>query len=164
LSTGDQAELETMVKTAELLPDRSYYVNHYQELQDYRKAKPVSRQSNEQFFGILAILVGGGFITLALCGLLASLIDTDGFMIGMSLMVMIMGVPALLLGIYLSNRGGKGAAAKKVVNKIEKEVDIERMEALDKEYGGNLGAITQKRNEIESVLKNYFGESDLLLI
>lgn len=167
LSESEQAEVEALINKAGRLSDYSYFASHHQALQKHKETLPASKDlgSGARTIGCLAVGVGGGLVFLTLCSVPVFLMMEErvGVIAILAITGLVMGAPVAGIGYYLFRRGSKGAAAKKVIDKLDSEVNIDRLYMLDKEFGGDLDLVSQMRDEAQAALVQFFGDSQLLL-
>lgn len=157
LPPDEQAEVDKLANIVTRLPEYNYYVDHYDNLQKYREYLPKSKETNAEKIGTLSLVFGIVLLLYGLCGL-----SFGGDWL--PAIIAVIGLPALLYGIYWLRKGKKTSKAKMIIRKIKKETNLEQMEALDKQFKGNIQEITQIRDDDETTLRRFFGNSPLLSV
>ena len=113
--------------------------------------------------GLVSMVGCGGLAVLSLCPLMFFLnpANTNGgggqFIFGI---VLFAGVAVWGFSTY--QRAGKVLAAKKVVDQIASEIDMDEFEKLDQEFGGNPSQVSQLRTEAQAALAQFFGDAKWL--
>ena len=59
-------------------------------------------------------------------------------------------------------QANKTIADKKIVDKVSSEVDLRRFEALEREFGSDLGKVNQLTGEAQAAFQQFFGDAKFL--
>lgn len=167
LPAADRQTLEIMLAKTARWSDYDFYVDSYPQIQQYRQALPGSAGpgAGRRNLGLFTLLGCGGLAALGLCeGLVAAGISqTNGnnaagtFIMGS----LVMGAIAFW-GYRTYVQANKTIADKKIVDKVSSEVDLRRFEALEREFGSDLGKVNQLMGEAQTAFQQFFGDAKFL--
>lgn len=153
----DQNEIESLATDLDNLPEMAFYLNHYPKVSEYRQAKQLINSVSKYNHGCLnAVLVyplamGVGSVFSMLFG---SIFDS-GYFIGF-----VFGLFACLGGmLYFSNniaRRKEFLAAKKTVEALSNDLDIETFAKIEGKLGTDQQSIQFQYEEVTARVKSFF--------
>ena len=166
LSPDEKDEVENLVNKASHLNDYDYYLNNYTVFNEYRNALPKSKGPG-QGMGIFGCLLA---IATALCGGVTLLTWIGGYSSGgdpFEALVFLSGGLCIgtifLAGLALAFSGFRGASAKQVVERVNKQLSVDLMNRLDNEFHGDLQKVQSLRDEAQGMASQFFGGSQFLM-
>jgi len=161
LSLEESSEADEMAMTAHRIPEYSYYIDHRDELLEYEKAKDVTKSLG--FLSKFFVEKGLGclvFIVFIISVLLFGYIFVDNFTLGIIIGVVV----GLIVAIWFRRQVNKSKSAKKKMEELEQNLDLELLMALDREFGKDLVKARNAKQAAESQVRQFFGESPFLPI
>jgi len=159
LAEADRQDVENTIAEVSRISDYSYYLDNVEKLQEYKNNLEASQGSGSglRLLGFLGIGLG-----LAIpCFASFSLMFTRSS--GGSSAYSIFGLIIIICAFIAIAVGQKGVNAKKNAEKIRGFFDLEQLEHLDAEFHGDTALVRKRYQTAQDVLKNFFGDANLLL-
>jgi hypothetical protein len=162
LPPDDQAEVEQLIARATPVDDYEYYLAHYEE----GKKLQVVEEYGPRNSCLPRIMVGlyiypGSGIALLLFGGIGGVAGEVGQVVGIAL-----GVIVWIFGMYRISRwmsAKKYREAKKLVDEIESDINLQRFNRLDTQFNGNKAEVERKYQAAQRAIKDFFGEAQYML-
>lgn len=160
LVPAEQKEVNRVAAVADALSDLTYYLEKYQDAQKYRQALLTIERLKT---------LNHGCVTISLVLTLMFVLFALPFMLnieGQGTGILCLTNPiigGIVLFIYYNQiaRSKDYRAAKKVVSKLEGEVDLERFADLDKRFGHSYQRALNLKKQAQSILRDFFGSSGM---
>ena len=171
LPASEKAEASDAVLAASQLPDCTYYLNNFENGRNLDEAARVCQelsQRNTCLIRTIQISLGFGGCALPLVLSLIGFFMGDGGAVGSVLRVIGggVGLVAWIGGSVLLARwvgAGRFNRAKRTVDKLKQNVDLERFRSLDQRFERNRSKAAILRREATATVEAFFGEVPQLL-
>lgn len=159
LTPTERDEIERVVQVAWQLPDYEYYLENSDRIDEYRaalkKTRYMPRGLTDTAAGIFKMGFGAAAVILSIA--MIAIGASEGCLIGLVLLAILGGVAYLNLYALKQHQD-----AHSLISSTEAEVDINRYESLEKQYGRNREAVRRKYDEARRALNSLFGDAGLL--
>lgn len=161
LSLEDSYEIDDMANSALLIPKYGYYIENHDQLIEYNDAKSesdrlgfLSKFAVEKGLGCVAFIAF--FAIVFAFGYLFSNNILFGFVIGA-----VIGLGGIL---WFRSQVSKSKAAKKKMEELDQELDLELLFELDNKFNGDINKAKDAEQSAEFQVMQFFANTPLLPI
>lgn len=166
LPPDDQAEVEQLIARATPVDDYEYYLSYYEVGKKLQDAVPIVEEYGPRNSCLVKLMIGlyiypGSAIVILLFLGIGGVAGEVGQVIGTAL-----GVIVWIVGMYRISRwmsAKQYREAKKVVDKVESDINLQRFNHLDAQFNGNKAEVERKYQMAQRAIKEFFGETQYLL-
>jgi len=161
----------TYAVTASLrMPDYDYYLENYNDVREYQAARPIynelkGRNSTVLQLGGVAVLLGAAMFGCTFGGMFGAVFGSVGVALMFSMAGAIGGAATVGYIGYLNNKSKRVdefKAAKEIVKRVEKQVDLDRFKTLYQRLGSNYQAVKAKRDADNDLIAAVFADTPML--
>lgn len=161
-----QTEIQQMASSVVHLPDYTYFVEHYDQVHEYRRLLPqrqkVEAAGQAQTASVVvggvavggAVLLFGPFLCFGLLGVLYGM--AEGYS-----MAWLLGGGMLLIpvvwGFALRRQRAQAAELAGRIHAIESSVNLERFGRIERELGGNYPQVVGLQKQTRAEMERFFG-------